>query len=418
MDPQTAAQAGEISGRPIYPPATTNPRAPATTNPRTPDPRPVQTFDRIESRAQHPRRPNSFGPPGYDPYAGRPDPRYLAYDDGYNSAEDYFKYPGGPPSEDEIPYGYPRILPTHWYLFSRLNNVKFCCWGKCVLGYNFCNFIMTFLCTLLPCVAFFVFVLHDNYHWGWTVGLGICIAEILFCLIRTATMDPGFIPRQHSAPQRNPNQKICYTCNIIKPPRSKHCKFCDACVDKFDHHCPWVGTCVGARNYPYFLAYVFQVNLMAFFICGFCIYHLHQEATTYLHQYELDRVLFEFEGGTHPLKKSWVDFLPNAVKRMPDGPLAAGLGIYGLIVGFVVSTLSVFHLRLMCISETTNEHLTGKWLTTPNPYDEGCCRNFCMPCCDETPKSYIEAGLISDEIRDEERDWRTKFHFSKHGSYV
>ncbi|EKX48890.1 hypothetical protein GUITHDRAFT_68523, partial [Guillardia theta CCMP2712] len=64
--------------------------------------------------------------------------------------------------------------------------------------------------------------------------------------------------------------RICSTCRIRKPLRSKHCKFCGRCVAKFDHHCPWIGNCVGwdrtntcdfsfsrsYRNHPLFVLFL------------------------------------------------------------------------------------------------------------------------------------------------------------------
>jgi hypothetical protein len=47
--------------------------------------------------------------------------------------------------------------------------------------------------------------------------------------------------------------KLCHSCHVQRPLRSKHDKFLRKCVHKFDHHCPFVGNTVGRDNHRFFL---------------------------------------------------------------------------------------------------------------------------------------------------------------------
>ena len=66
----------------------------------------------------------------------------------------------------------------------------------------------------------------------------------------------------------------CKTCKIDKPARSKHCRVCNHCVEKFDHHCIWINQCIGAKNYKWFLLFIFFHVIICFYggIAGIAIF--------------------------------------------------------------------------------------------------------------------------------------------------
>lgn len=59
-------------------------------------------------------------------------------------------------------------------------------------------------------------------------------------------------------PSSNTIEKhYCFKCYIDQPIRTKHCHSCRACIATFDHHCFWLGNCIGEKNRPAFMLYLF-----------------------------------------------------------------------------------------------------------------------------------------------------------------
>jgi palmitoyltransferase ZDHHC9/14/18 len=119
---------------------------------------------------------------------------------------------------------------------------------------------------------------------GAAVAAIVLGAATLVALCCTFFTEPGLLPRRRytavenalfgHAPRPPVRQLVpaggrciaiefCYECGIFRPPRAAHCTTCNACVLEYDHHCPWVGTCVGKRNYKFFVGFCWAASVRA-----------------------------------------------------------------------------------------------------------------------------------------------------------
>ena len=64
-------------------------------------------------------------------------------------------------------------------------------------------------------------------------------------------------------------ERVCVTCNIIRPPGASHCSTCDNCVLNFDHHCVYLSNCVGKRNHKFFYLFLIFGSLSSLY-CSVC----------------------------------------------------------------------------------------------------------------------------------------------------
>eukprot|EP01083_Nonionella_stella_P194614 717689_1 len=244
-------------------------------------------------------------------------------------------------------------------------NNMFCCNRALVYGPDGGVTFWTIIVIVVPSVLFLIFVGPD-IHFVVDIFAGILVALSLFFLVRTAR-DPGIIPRGDIPSILAGNQflldkgyKYCTTCHLFRPPRAKHCGTCDNCVMEFDHHCPWVGTCVGSRNYRFFLSFVLCATILALFTSAICLAVLGSEIRS--------------EG------------FSSAVNSKP---WALGILVYSAVCLMSVGGLVCYHLYLVATAQTTNENLRYQFASEPNPYDRGCLENFRYVFCSRVPRSRI-----------------------------
>ena len=92
-------------------------------------------------------------------------------------------------------------------------------------------------------------------------------------------------------------ERICITCNIIRPPGTSHCSDCDNCVQNFDHHCYFISNCVGKRNHKYFYLFLLwgTIGSLKMLILGFItiynVFIINAKETIFIY-YKNDKTLF------------------------------------------------------------------------------------------------------------------------------
>ena len=291
---------------------------------------------------------------------GPPDPRAAWPGDNYLGPRGAFAL--GPDVGGFAATNCMTTLPTLVVFFATMSDAESLCGGD--------DRLFLFLRTTLAAI------------WLACVGL----------LWRAALTEPGVLPRnppdaKPSLPpgcEDGPDLKICHTCNLVRPARSKHCGSCNNCVELFDHHCPWLGTCVAKRNYAYFSLFLKAEVLLIAFVAG---------VTALRFAGAYGRAARAPGGGGAAPRDVLGALVQDAT--WPLGAAAVALGL-----AFPVVSLLAFHLRLAAIAQTTNESVRGVYRTALNVNDLGCRRNCASAArsvyCDKTPPSRLAALFPRD----------------------
>eukprot|EP00756_Hemistasia_phaeocysticola_P062314 Hpha_TRINITY_DN5748_c0_g1::TRINITY_DN5748_c0_g1_i2::g.147637::m.147637/K16675/ZDHHC9_14_18; palmitoyltransferase ZDHHC9/14/18 len=231
------------------------------------------------------------------------------------------------------------------------------CNGTVVMGPDRFSLLFTWILICGPVAAFFVYVcpMSPSTSIPFRLVSVALVCLTLFSLTRTGCTDPGVILKEEALPE-NPAElsrtrpdgaveKWCVTCKIWRPERASHCRRCDHCVLRFDHHCPWTGTCVGQRNYRYFVGFLCGVVALAVLVGVGCLVGIISAVGREKH-----------------------NDLASALRD--EGYAAPVLLLYVVLIVCCVGSLLQYHLGLLAKNKTTHEQMkTCRGGTSP--WDKG-----------------------------------------------
>ena len=188
--------------------------------------------------------------------------------------------------------------------------------------------------------------------------------------------------------------KICPTCHLIKPPRSKHCSYCNVCVPKFDHHCVWLNQCVGELNYRYFLRFLFIHSIFFGYGTALVAGIMLSEA------FERDifhAVFITPEGDELPA----TTMLVLGYVLRTETPLLM-LFIFAIAFWAAISCFLLYHLYLVSIGQTTNE--TFKWKDVRAAYRKYKKRMEAQQAESVRVQSYVSSSIDTTGSMDDSND--------------
>lgn len=188
-----------------------------------------------------------------------------------------------------------------------------------------------------------------------------CVVFDLFLFAVTSTVSPGVITKgEFDSYDRYPLDnilykkpgKVCRTCFVRRPARSRHCRICNVCVARHDHHCPWINGCVGERNYRYFLAWLFWTGGMLLYFTAMLIRLLRD----WIDKEGLWRARFVDVRTGRTIPGSSLTIVRVTMQK--KSTITSLILLCG-VMGIVVSCFFLYHLFLAASNVTTNESI--KW---------------------------------------------------------
>ncbi|KAI4117827.1 MAG: hypothetical protein LQ345_002013 [Seirophora villosa] len=162
-----------------------------------------------------------------------------------------------------------------------------------------------------------------------------------------------------------PPGRVCRTCSLLKPARSKHCSVCNVCVARYDHHCVWIMNCVGKNNILHFLCMLLSLGLVltygAYLAYSLLSRDLQESASGHLNS--TDQKKHWSTGLTWSGYASWWSWALSRDYR------TGGVGLLALLTAPLAWTMLLYQVYLIWAGTTANE--SSKWSDWREDIDHG-----------------------------------------------
>ena len=200
----------------------------------------------------------------------------------------------------------------------------------------------------------------------------------IFSLFDVSTTNPGYQIEDYVINQKEFNElkpvivinsekielRHCYTCDIIRLPRTSHCNNCNKCILKHDHHCPFVNNCIGKNNITKFFLFILHSFIFTTLVLLIQIW------------YVVDKGL--------KFKKSFLKIMRNII--------CLALIIISFFTSLSLLCFLVRYIDILTTNVTRREYI--KQNMKRELVDKGCCNNCLNTCCydnkDELDEKYDE----------------------------